>query len=79
MERTRHRARDGDRKEVSESETAQKGELGVSPDQPWPLADKWESVRWGRLRGLSRIHSQDLAVYGFLRQGRPDAVLCWVM
>ena len=76
VERIRRRIKDGDRKLVGEFEASVKRELGVAPGQPWTLADKWETIRWGRLRGLSRMYLQDVAVYEFLRQGRPDAALC---
>jgi len=76
VERIRRRIKSGDRKLIGEFEASVKRELGVAPGQPWTLADKWDSIRWGRLRGLSRMYLQDVAVYEFLRQGRPDSALC---
>ena len=76
VERIRKRIKNGDRRLIGEFEASVKRELGVAPGQPWTLADKWDSIRWGRLRGLSRMYLQDVAVYEFLRQGRPDSALC---
>lgn len=60
---------------IEEFETMVRAELGLVAGQAWTLRDWIERQSWGKFRSLQRAAHQDVAVYHFLRQGKPKQAL----